>query len=810
MHAVNDRPRAAAEYSQRGSTRRRSAPGRGMGAGAAALIALVGACGGTAAGDPLDILSGSDARAEAEGFAFNEHALANIENKTGGWRLAESDSPYLLQHVDNAVEWWPWGDAAFDEARARDVPIFLSVGYSTCHWCHVMEHESFEDPEIGAYLAEHFVSIKLDREQRPDVDEHYMQAVQAYTRGGGGWPMTVFLTADGKPFGGGTYYPPEPGFGRPGFRQLLETVVEGWSGDRTNLLVWAKRMDEQLKHDPLPAGGVKWDPEGVLAAATDELHDSMDPVWGGRRGAPKFPPSMAMQFLMRQHLRTGVDVLDRVNTTLDRMAAGGMRDQVGGGFHRYSVDAQWHVPHFEKMLYDNAQLAWVYAEGYALSGHVRHARVARDTLRWVLDDMRSPEGLFYSARDADSMPFDEDDQPIADEHPEEGLVYVWTPSQLIEALGPEDGAHFARLFDVTDKGNFEHGSSIPDPGRTHEAMALTPGEDLPTGPAFLSWLEHTRARLLVARARRPQAFRDEKCLAGWNGLMLSGLAHCANLLADVELDPPVPGTEAEAADLRRATRQAGQAMLDHFVRARLPSGRIPHQVFEGRPSGDGDLTDYALLGRGLLDAHAATGEPAFLAAALELARELVALFEDAEQGAFFTTTGDDPNLGTRGRELNDGAMPSGASVAVELLLRLAPLDDSRALRQAADRALGRYGPMVAERAAAWPAMLGAIDAAVGPLAEVVLDGSADDNADYRTMLATTRRTLLPAALVIPDASGTRAALAGGDADGEPMLLRDRMAPPGGARAWVCREGVCLIPANDADQLAEQLESITPR
>ncbi len=722
---------------------------------------------------------------------------ADETSPRGGWRLADAASPYLRQHADNLVEWHPWGDEAFALAQQLDRPVFLSVGYSTCHWCHVMEHESFEDEAIAKLLNEKFISIKVDREERPDVDAHYMRAVQAFSQGRGGWPMSLFLAPDGRAFFGGTYFPPEPRFGKTDFPTLLSRAATFWESDRDKLLSDAESLHRMLVADPLPEGG-DWDADNLLKRSTGAFVRRMDPERGGMAGAPKFPPSMALQFLMRRHLRVGADTLSLVETTLDAMAAGGMRDQIGGGFHRYSVDAEWHAPHFEKMLYDNALLAVTYAEAAVVTGNARHARVARDTLAWLRNDMRSPEGLYYSARDADSLPFDADDQPVAGAHPEEGRFYLWTPARLQGALGAEDAEHFLRLYRIDDTGNFEHGLSIADPGRTVEQMAADPGAGLPTGAGFIAWLDDVRARLRVARASRPPAFRDEKALVAWNGLALTGIARSADLLQDDAL-------RAEAGQLARALRE-------HVVPMALGGGadlaQLPHQRFEGVSSGAGDLSDHALLARGLLDAYQATGQVDDLLAARALVDAMLDRFEDSE-GAFFTTEGTDPLLPGRAREFHDGAVPSGTSVAVEVLLRLAPLDDEGRLRAAADKALRRLVPLIEQSPPNWPALLAAVDAAHGPLAEVVLDG---EGAAHAEMLALARGRLLPAVLLIPNVRDLLPRL---DADDPPGLLAWREAPDaedgrGTGRAWVCVDAVCLAPADDVATLGEQLADVIRR
>jgi hypothetical protein len=753
---------------------------------AAALLLALAAC------SP----SGHDPGPAAERAPAVDGHLASqqspdAQDRTGGWRLAAEDSPYLRQHADNPVEWHPWGEAAFELARQRDVPVFLSIGYSSCHWCHVMEHESFEDQATADWLNEHFVNIKVDREQRPDVDDRYMAAVIAMT-GQGGWPMSVWLTPDGEPFMGGTYFPPADGRGRPGFLTICEQVRTAWVDDRPRLLEAVAHNAPILVADRLPPAGA-WDGPALLDTATAALISQMDPVLGGMSGnrPQRFPPSTVITFLLRRAAR-GEDVdLAPVHVTLDAMATHGMRDHVAGGFHRYSVDPRWQVPHFEKMLYDNALLTEAYALAHAVTGEARHGRVASDTLRWLREDMRSPEGLAYAARDADSLPFDDDGVPLLGAHPEEGDVTTWTPAEVIEVLGPDDGAAFNRLFSIVEGGNFERGRSIPRPGRTDEQLAADPGEGVPSAEDFSPWLERVRRTLLEARAARPQAFRDEKCLSAWNGLLLSGLS-AATRYVD-------PGLAAE-------TRDFGRAVLEHLTWRDDDGGlRVWHQRFEERSSGDGDLADHAHLARGLLDAHGATGDPAFLAAAWELAVAMIGRFEDTQNGGFFLTEGNDPLLPTRGRELEDGAIPSSQSVALTVLARLAPLDDGARLTPALDRGLERLASMVGRSPRGFPALAITLDAVTGPLAEVVLSGAPGDE-DYEALVAAARSQFLPAELLIPHAPSAAQALAAVGLSEVPALLKDRDTTD--ATAWVCRNGTCLAPARTPEDLQTQWPLVT--
>ena len=713
----------------------------------------------------------------------------------GGWRLAHEASPYLREHADNPVDWFPWGTEAFERAKALDRPVFLSIGYSSCHWCHVMERESFADPAVAELLNAHFVSIKVDREQRPDVDSQYMRALFQLTQGGG-WPANLFLTPDGVPFAGGTYFPPEARFGLPGFRDVLQQIVELWSGGRDELQQAAVDMRTALATDDLAALLARratdaaapepaLDLPRALEQGVDAIVASLDAVKGGARGAPKFPPTLALDFLLRQYQRDSADVLAVVHASLVAMDEGGLHDHLAGGFHRYCVDEDWRVPHFEKPLADNALLAALYAEAAAVTGQPRWGEVARSTLAWMRAELLSPEGLYYGALDADSLPFDAADAPVPGAGPEEGRYYLWRPSEITDVLGPAPGAAFAALFDVTTAGTFGEGRSLPRPVRPREELAATPTPGAPVGADFLPWVDACCDRLAQARGRRPKPSRDEKCVAGWNGLAASAFARAGGLLDDAEL-------RAESGRIAEAL-----LLLVH-------EGEVAHQRFAGAVSGAGTLFDHAAAGRGLLDAYAATGDPRFARAALDIGRAVLRF--QSEDGDFFETAGEgaDPLLPARGRELFDGALPSGASLALELLLRLAPLDDSGAFEGAAARAVARMGPLAPEYATALPALLTALDHAAGPLGEIVLDGSGPG---FEALLSTVRRRPLPAALVVPDARALAASFSESE---RPSLLDGREAPPDGGRAWVCVRRACLLPADTAPVLAEQLERVVRR
>ncbi len=560
-----------------------------------------------------------------------------------GNRLAGSTSPYLLQHKDNPVDWNPWSGEALEAARRLDRPIFLSIGYSACHWCHVMEKESFEDSETAALMNRHFVNIKVDREERPDLDDLYMTAVQLMT-GSGGWPMSVWLTPDLKPFYAGTYFPREPHHGRPSFRQVLTALGEAWAKDRAALTSQAEKVHEALRQhlsgDRTPPGRTELSAD-LMARALDELSDRFDHVEGGFGAAPKFPPSRSIALLLERYRRSEDPNLLRMATlTLDKMAHGGMYDQIGGGFHRYSTDRFWLVPHFEKMLYDNALLAQVYLDAWRTTRTERYALVARGTLDFVLRDMTDPSGAFYSSLDADS-------------EGEEGRYYVWRPSEVIEVLGPVEGALVNAYYGITEAGNFEGGASIPHVEEPPEAFAdrrkLSPGE-------LAKRLESARSRLLARRSRRVPPHLDDKVLTAWNGLMIAALADAGRTLGE-----------------RRYTEAAARAAAFLLARPRGPDGllRVSHRG--GRSREESFLDDQAFFLEGLLVLHEATREERWLDAARSVAKAADTAFWDPDQGGYFFAPSGRSDLLIRAKNPLDGATPSGNSVMADCLQRLSRL-----------------------------------------------------------------------------------------------------------------------------------------
>ncbi|MFC8841945.1 thioredoxin domain-containing protein [Streptomyces griseoincarnatus] len=672
-------------------------------------------------------------------------------------RLAQATSPYLLQHADNPVDWWTWSQEAFEEARRRDVPVLLSVGYSSCHWCHVMAHESFEDRATADEMNAHFVSVKVDREERPDVDAVYMEAVQAAT-GQGGWPMTVFLTPDAEPFYFGTYFPPAPRHGMPSFRQVLEGVRQAWQERRDEVGEVAGKITRDLAGRELSVGGDEMPGEQELAQALLGLTREYDPQRGGFGGAPKFPPSMVIEFLLRHHARTGAEgALQMAADTCERMARGGIYDQLGGGFARYSVDRDWVVPHFEKMLYDNALLCRVYAHLWRATGSEPARRVALETADFMVRELRTPEGGFASALDADS-----DDG--TGRHVE-GSYYVWTPDQLREVLGDADSDLAARYFGVTEEGTFEEGASV----------LQLPQRDEVSDAARIDGI---RERLLAARGRRPAPGRDDKVVAAWNGLAIAALAET--------------GAYFDRPDLVEAAVAAG----DLLVRVHLDEqARIARTSKDGQVGANaGVLEDYADVAEGFLALASVTGEGVWLDFAGLLVDHVLARFLDAGSGALYDTASDAERLIRRPQDPTDNATPSGWTAAAGALLGYAAHTGSEPHRTAAERALGvvkALGPRV-PRFIGWG--LAVAEAALdGPREVAVVGRGADDPAT-----AELHRTAL-----LGTAPGAVVALGTEGSDAFP-LLADRPLVDGAPAAYVCRNFTCDAPTTDPGRLRTAL------
>ncbi|MFE2433247.1 thioredoxin domain-containing protein [Streptomyces sp. NPDC059409] len=671
-------------------------------------------------------------------------------------RLAQATSPYLLQHAENPVDWWPWEAEAFEEARRRDVPVLLSVGYSACHWCHVMAHESFEDGPTAEYLNSHFVSVKVDREERPDVDAVYMEAVQAAT-GQGGWPMTVFLTPDAEPFYFGTYFPPEPRHGMPSFRQVLQGVQQAWAERRDEVSEVAGKIVRDLAGREISYGDARAPGEEQLGQALLGLTREYDAERGGFGGAPKFPPSMAIEFLLRHHARTGAEgALQMAADTCERMARGGIYDQLGGGFARYSVDREWVVPHFEKMLYDNALLCRVYAHLWRATGSDLARRVALETADFMVRELRTAEGGFASALDADS-----DDG--TGRHVE-GAYYVWTPAQLTEVRGAADAELAAQYFGVTEEGTFEHGASV---------LQLPQQE----GVFDAARIASVRERLLAARDGRPAPGRDDKVVAAWNGLAIAALAET--------------GAYFERPDLV----EAAVAAADLLVRLHLDEQvRLTRTSKDGRPGANaGVLEDYADVAEGFLALASVTGEGVWLDFAGFLLDHVLTRFRD-ESGSLYDTAADAEQLIRRPQDPTDNATPSGWSAAAGALLTYAAHTGSEPHRTAAEHALGvvkALGPRV-PRFIGWG--LAAAEALLDGPREVAVVGPAPADPAARGLHRTALLGTAPGAVV---AFGTE----GSD---EFPLLADRPLVGGGAAAYVCRNFTCDAPTTDPERLRAAL------
>ncbi|WP_283135477.1 thioredoxin domain-containing protein [Rhizohabitans arisaemae] len=658
-------------------------------------------------------------------------------------RLKDATSPYLLQHADNPVAWWPWGAEALAEARVRQLPLLISVGYSACHWCHVMAHESFEDPETAALMNEHFVNVKVDREERPDIDAIYMEATQALT-GHGGWPMTVFATPDGHPFFTGTYYP------RPHFQRLLHGVAQAWRNERQEVVAQGAKIVSALAERGAVASGPRPD-EASQALAVTGLVDLFDPVNGGFGAAPKFPPSMVLEFLLRRYARTGDRAsLDMVEQTLAAMARGGIYDQLAGGFARYSVDASWVVPHFEKMLYDNALLLRVYTHWWRTTGAPLARRVALETADWLIAEMRTAEGGFASALDADSEGV-------------EGKFYVWTPEQLTTVLGAEDGAYAASLFSVTDDGTFEHGQSVLQ---------------LPSDPteADISRFERVKESLLTARAERVRPGRDDKIVAAWNGLAVAALAET--------------GAVFERPDLIEAARDAAQLLAD----LHLADGRLQRTSKDGRVGTNaGVLDDYGDVAEGFIALYGVTGEARWIESAGMLLDTVLTRFPDGE-GGFFDTADDAERLFRRPQDPTDNATPSGQFAAAGALLSYAALTGSARHREAAEAAL-RTVPVLGERHARFAGWgLVVAEAALAGPVEVAVVGPPGD----------ARTLALHRAALLSDSPGLVIALGEPGAEPAVPLLAHRTPRDGEPAAYVCRGFTCRLPVTTPADLAAEI------
>ena len=681
-------------------------------------------------------------------------------------RLVEETSPYLLQHAHNPVDWYPWGDEAFERAKSEDKPVFLSIGYSTCHWCHVMERESFEDEETAGVMNRGFIAIKVDREERPDVDATYMKVVQMMT-GSGGWPLSVFLTADGKPFYGGTYFPPSSAFGRPSFVQVLQSISQAWQERRPELMRSAQSLVEALSR-PAETG-----PERALSP--DSLHDAFeamagqfDAIHGGFGDAPKFPQPAMLTMLLNYWHRSGEQAaLEMAEKTLSQMAQGGIYDHLGGGFHRYSTDARWLVPHFEKMLYDQALLARAYVQAYQITREPGYATVARDILDYVLRDMTDASGGFHAAEDADS-------------EGREGAFYVWKRREIEDVLGERKADIFCTYYGATCSGNFEDGEnvlhvagSIPELSRQFDMAPAEIEAELASG----------RQRLLDRRDKRPRPATDDKIITSWNGLMISAMACGGAVLGEPKYI--------------EAARKAGAFVLDSL----RPNGRLMRYSRRGRAVEKAFLDDYAFLALAMIDLYEASFDAGWLREARIVAEQMILLFADEGGGGFFMTGKDAERLIRRDKPDYDGAVPSGNSVATLVLLKLGTLLMEDRFTKEADRILHAFSGRLAESPTSLTAMLQALDYRLGPTQEIVIVGNA---ADAQPLIEETRRHFLPNATLLFRETNT-----GAESLAEVVPFVANLKPIDGRPvAYVCENYACRRPVTKQEDLAQILGELS--
>lgn len=679
-------------------------------------------------------------------------------------RLINEKSPYLLQHSHNPADWYPWGKEAFERAKSADLPVFLSIGYSTCHWCHVMERESFEDQEVAELLNKHFVSIKVDREERPDIDQIYMSVCQAMT-GSGGWPLTIMMTPEQKPFFAGTYFPKTSNYGRPGLMDILEQIAHLWTHDRQKLLEIGEKLTSSLQEEARTTPG-QLSP-GVLDKAYELFERSFDSTYGGFGNAPKFPTPHNLMLLLRYWKKTGREkALAMVEETLDSMHRGGLYDHIGFGFARYSTDRKWLVPHFEKMLYDNALLAVAFLETYQITGNPRFGRVANEIFTYILRDMTSPEGAFYSAEDADSEGV-------------EGKFYVWQPREIYELLGQVDGNLFCRYYDITEKGNFE-GTSIPnliqqDPLQFAEELDI-PLEDLVEG------LEKCRQILFTEREKRIHPYKDDKVLTSWNGLMIAAMATGARVLGN-----------------ERYSRAAARAVDFIMDKLRREDGRLLARYRDGESAYPAYLDDYAFMIWGLLELYETTFDSKYLQRAVELTDDMIELFLDQEHGGFFFYGKDGEQLLSRPKDIYDGAIPSGNSVATVNLIRLARLTGKTSYEELANRQLRTFARDLEHYPSAYSYFMMGAYLSQEPPVDIVLAGNSNDP-DLKQMIKTVQQEYLPEATVLVRFEDKT----DGQTEFLLPLLKGKMPVGGKATAYVCKNFACGQPVTGLSQLIEAI------
>ncbi len=679
-------------------------------------------------------------------------------------RLEHETSPYLLQHASNPVDWYPWGEEALERARADDKPILLSIGYAACHWCHVMERESFEDAETAALMNERFVSIKVDREERPDLDAIYMDAVHALT-GGGGWPLTAFLTPQAKPFYAGTYFPNEARHGLPAFRTVLEAIADAWEHRRSEAETQSAKVTEAVERTTRLGASARPLTDEVLGTAFEGLRRAFDPRWGGFGGAPKFPQPMTLEFCLRMHLRGAPEALDLVTLTLDKMAGGGICDQLGGGFHRYSTDERWLVPHFEKMLYDNALLVRLFVHAFQVTGRDAYRRVATDTCEYLLRELQHPEGAFFSSQDADSEGV-------------EGRFFVWSWDELVSVAGEA----VATAFGATPGGNWE-GTNVLWRPMPLEAVAAE--MELEAGELARD-LEAARVELFEVREGRTHPATDDKILAAWNGMAIAALAEAGRTFGEVAY------TEAAV--------RAAEFVLTHL---RDDSGRLLRSWRGGRAGGPAFADDHALMADACLVLYETTFDLRWFEQARALADELVRLFLDQERGGLFQTGRDAEPLVVRPKDLSDNAVPSGNSVSADVLLRLAHLTGEDAYERAGVDALRLVRDAMAGAPSGFGHALGVLDAHLSAVKEVAIVGDPASEETGALVAEVTTKRFLPnhvLAVASPDDGSSAAAV---------PLLRDRPQRDRRATAYVCERFACRLPVTDPESLAGQLGEPPP-
>lgn len=695
--------------------------------------------------------------------ANENNSVLKAEKKYSN-RLKDQKSPYLLQHANNPVDWYPWGKEAFQKARKENRAVFLSIGYSTCHWCHVMEEESFENLEIAELLNQHFISIKVDREERPDLDNIYMQSVLAMT-GGGGWPLSLFLTPEGKPFYGGTYFPPQDKYGRPGFKSLLLAIADAWKYKQPEILGAITEVQQRLD---LQVKGIRpgQTSESILKSAFQNFSSKYDSTYGGFGQAPKFPMAHSLSFLLTYWYRYDENqALEMAEKTLQKMAGGGIYDHLGSGFHRYSTDQSWLVPHFEKMLYDQAILSKAYLEAYQVTKNELYSQVAREIFEYVNRDMTHPKGGFYSAQDADS-------------EGKEGKFYVWKPEEVKKILGEKDAQLFCEIFDITEAGNFEERESILHLEKPLELLAKIHNLSQEELKEFLG---SAKAKLFQVRENRIHPHTDDKILTDWNGLMIASLAYGYQVLGEEKY-------------LRAAERSAS------FILKNLQqNGRLLKHYREGAAAVPGYLDDYAFFVQGLIELYQASFNPDWLKEAVRLTEDMLKLFWDEENSGFFFSGTDSEKLISRTKEIYDGAIPSGNSVAIYDLLRLGKLTMNQEYIDRAEQALKSFAGTISSNPSAYSQMLIALDFYLGPTKEIVIAG---DSKQTHKMIERVNSHYLPRKVILFSPAGA----AGKGIQSLVPFLQNMAPQDGDPTAYVCENFICQLPTKDLTKLDQLLLS----